>query len=93
MIGYFPEPYPDELFYSLCARFGERMRYPHKSTVMRELLGAEGTVAVVDFPSRLGFFMEALPPGHPLKAVAHCDPYPVAVLWPIPARRAAQAYP
>jgi hypothetical protein len=69
MIGYFPEPYPDELFYSLCARFGERMRYPHKSMVMRELLGAEGTVAVVDFPSRLGFFTEALPPGHPLKAV------------------------
>ncbi|MBN1137926.1 MAG: hypothetical protein JXM73_15155 [Anaerolineae bacterium] len=69
MIGYFPEPYPDELFYSLCARFGARMRYPHKSAVMRELFGTEAAIAVVDLPSRLGFFTEALPPGHPLKTV------------------------
>jgi hypothetical protein len=29
MIGCFPDPYPDELLYSVCARFHERVQYPN----------------------------------------------------------------
>jgi len=50
MIGYFPEPYPDELFYSLCARFGDRMKYANKLTVARDLFGKSTATAVVDLP-------------------------------------------
>jgi len=69
MIGHFPEPYPDELLYSLCARFGDRMQYPSKWAVMRDLFGKGTATAIVDLPSRLGFFADVLPPRHPCKAV------------------------
>ncbi|MEW5961718.1 MAG: TniQ family protein [Chloroflexota bacterium] len=64
MIGYFPDPYPDELFYSLCARYSERMRYPSKAAVNQELFGYRRASANVDLPRRLGFLTAALPPGH-----------------------------
>ena len=69
MIGYFPEPYPDELFYSLCARFSDRMQYPSRWAVTRDLFGMEGTAAVIDLPSHLGFLANTLPPRHPCKSV------------------------
>ncbi|MBN1137233.1 MAG: TnsD family transposase [Anaerolineae bacterium] len=69
MIGYFPEPYPDELFYSLCARFGDRMKYANKLTVARDLFGKSTATAVVDLPRYLGRFVDALPPGHACKSV------------------------
>lgn len=64
MIGYFPEPYPDELFYSLCARFTDRMQYRCAESVMIELFGNPLLRAVVDFPRDLGHLVAALPPGH-----------------------------
>ncbi len=64
MIGLFPEPYPDELLYSVCARFSDRVQYPGSSSVMRELFGTKNAVAVVDLPSRLGHLVAVLPPGH-----------------------------
>jgi hypothetical protein len=69
MIGYFPEPYPDELFYSLCARFSDRMKYPHKFTVVRELFGKDLVTATVDLPRYLGHLADVLPPGHSCKSV------------------------
>jgi hypothetical protein len=70
MIGYFPEPYPDEVFYSLCARFGDRMQYRSKLATTRDLFGTGVPAAIVDLPSHLGLFIEALPPGHPCKDAA-----------------------
>jgi len=64
MIGYFPEPYPDELFYSLCARFGDRMQYRYPRSVMIELFGHPVPRILVEFPRDLGYLVAALPAGH-----------------------------
>lgn len=64
MIGYFPDPYPDELFYSLCARYSQRMRYPGKTAVQQELFGLMNAITSIDLPGRLNFFGTVLPPGH-----------------------------
>jgi hypothetical protein len=64
MIGHFPTPYPDELFYSICARFQDRSRYANKQYVGLELFGAEAAAAAVDLPCRLNFLINNLPRGH-----------------------------
>lgn len=63
MIGNFPSPYPDELLYSICARFGDRMQYPGKKSVVRDLFDTVNVMAVVDLPSHLDSLIAALPPG------------------------------
>ena len=63
MIGCFPDPYPDELLYSICARFHKRVQYPNKKGTIRELFGDKAATAVVDLPSNLGSLASALPPG------------------------------
>jgi hypothetical protein len=63
MIGHFPQPYPDELFYSICARFSERMQYRYPGDVMAELFGTPGAWASIGFPRHLNYLVEALPPG------------------------------
>lgn len=63
MIGYFPAPYPDELLYSICARFSNLMQYRGKKSVVRDLFGTENVMAVVDFPSHIDCLIAALPPG------------------------------
>ncbi len=62
MIGHFPDPYPDELLYSVFARFSDRMDYPSKKSVVRDLFGTENVKAVVDLPSHLDSLIAALPP-------------------------------
>jgi Tn7-like transposition protein D/TniQ len=63
MLGFFTDPYPDELIYSACARYSDRMRFPSKSGAVREWFG-ENATAVVDLPGRLGNLVSQLPPGH-----------------------------
>lgn len=65
MIGCFPDPYPDELLYSVCARCHERIQYPNKKNTLRELFGDEAAIAVVDLPSNLRNLASALPAGSP----------------------------
>lgn len=60
----FPAPHPDELFYSLVARFGDRMAYANERAVSWQLFGASVATAV-DFPTRLGYLAAGLPDGHP----------------------------
>ena len=67
MLGHFPAPYPDELFYSMCARFSDRMRYPSRSSVTNDLFGDRVTVTV-GLQAHLARFVARLPPGHPLEA-------------------------
>jgi hypothetical protein len=65
MLTCFPDPYPDELLYSICARFHDRFQFPNKKGSMRELFGSETTLAVVDLPGNLGSLVAALPSNRP----------------------------
>ena len=64
MIGYFPAPYPDELFYSLCARYSDRMGYATQTAALRDLFGYNGPTPAVALPHHLARFIAALPAGH-----------------------------
>lgn len=65
MIGCFPPPHPDELFYSICARYGERVRYSSPYFVLEDLFGTHTAKIGVDLPTRLDSLVAALPPEHP----------------------------
>jgi hypothetical protein len=64
MIGFFPDPYPDELLYSICARYSDRMQYHNKEHTNQELFGSRGTITGVDLPSHLSYLLSVLPSGH-----------------------------
>lgn len=50
MIGWFPDPYPDELLYSVAARYAERVGYPNCTAAIEELFGGGSTRVSIDFP-------------------------------------------
>jgi Tn7-like transposition protein D/TniQ len=60
MIGFFPSPYPDELLYSICARYGEAVGYPGRIRVVKELFGGPNA-AIIDLPKRLNHLLAVLP--------------------------------
>ncbi len=62
MIGAFPDPYPGELFYSVCARLCERAGYSKHRIAMRDIFGGETVIASVVLPSHLDNFVARLPP-------------------------------
>ncbi|MFL5628671.1 MAG: TnsD family Tn7-like transposition protein [Ktedonobacteraceae bacterium] len=64
MLGCFPTVYPDELFYSACARFSDRMQYTSRYAPLQDLLGTVKVKAIADLPSHLETFLNRLPPGH-----------------------------
>lgn len=61
MIGFFTDPYPDELLYSACARYHHRARNLSKPATTRDLFGKGDARVVVDFPTRLGYLAAQLP--------------------------------
>jgi hypothetical protein len=61
MIGVFPDPHPDEIFYSICARLCERAGYSKHRIAMRDLFGSEAVVASVTLPSHLDDLVARLP--------------------------------
>jgi len=61
MIGHFPDPFPDEVLYSACARYSDHVQYPNKVSYFQELFGDKGVNAVVDLPCRLGYLANNLP--------------------------------
>ncbi|MEH2039923.1 TnsD family transposase [Nostoc sp.] len=61
MLAYFPDPYPNELFYSICARFQDRVRYPSQRATVEDLFQTKNAIAIFDFPSRLNRIVAALP--------------------------------
>jgi hypothetical protein len=63
MICLFPDPYPDELIYSVCARYGEMMQYPNKISATEDFFG-KGRSAVVDLPGRIDHLIRSILPGH-----------------------------
>lgn len=62
-IGHFPTPYPDELVYSICARYSRRVAYPDAKSVLQELFGSATATAVIDLPNRLRKPATGLPAG------------------------------
>jgi hypothetical protein len=64
MICIFPDPHPDELLYSVCARYNALMDYPNSATATRDFFGEGGVAAVVGLPNRLDHLVAALPLGH-----------------------------
>jgi hypothetical protein len=50
MLGFFPQCYPDELLYSVCARFSGRLIYPSKKALLHELFGTINAAAVIALP-------------------------------------------
>jgi hypothetical protein len=68
MIGWFPTSYPDELFYSICARYQERAAYLSSRTTNEALFGTRDITQAIDLPSHLDQFISTLPPGHRITA-------------------------
>jgi TniQ len=64
MGGWFTDPFPNELFYSACARYTDRIQYPHLQDIVNVLFGSRTVRAVFDLPRRLEQFIGRLPPGH-----------------------------
>src|SRR5437879_10471067 len=61
MIRCFPDPFHDELLYSICARFSDHMGYSAPHSVIIDLFGRKGFLAVTDLPSHLGRLADNLP--------------------------------
>jgi hypothetical protein len=63
MIGFFPVPYPDEILYSVFARYHARSRNKFLSATTKDLFGHDASRIVVDLPNKLGYLVSQLPPG------------------------------
>jgi hypothetical protein len=66
MIAHFPTPYPDELLFSLCSRYNERVQYPSQTDINLELFGGNNRGRVTKFQRDLGYLITNLPAGHQL---------------------------
>ena len=66
MIGNFPERYPDELFYSLCARYSDIRRYQLIRAIFRDLFRSEQPIGSTLLARKLGVFINQLSPGNGL---------------------------
>ncbi|BAY32884.1 Tn7-like transposition protein D [Nostoc carneum NIES-2107] len=58
MLGFFPSPYPDEILYSILARYHIRSGNTSPKITLRELFNSENTIATVDLPSNLNSLMQ-----------------------------------
>jgi hypothetical protein len=65
-IACFPDPIPDEIFYSVLARHQEHLGITSGKLFSEHVFGSENVIATVEFPSCLQNFVSALPPGHNL---------------------------
>lgn len=63
MLAFFPHPYPDELLYSVFARYHKRTGNIAAKITMEELLGSKTASAVVEFPSHLSELTKRMPAG------------------------------
>ncbi|HML31958.1 TnsD family transposase [Sporomusa sphaeroides] len=63
MLGFVPSPYPDEILYSVLARYHVwSMNAGYKHT-LQQLFGTSSICTVIDFPSHLGRLGKLLPEG------------------------------
>lgn len=64
MLEYFPDPHPDELLYSIWARYSDHVHFSAKTDALWELFGRRGIIPIVDLPGRIQCFVDRLPEGH-----------------------------
>lgn len=64
MLGFFPDPYPDELLYSVFARYSVRVQFFDQKDILESLFENRNAIAVVDFPSYLSALIANMPQGH-----------------------------
>lgn len=64
MIGFFPELYPDELFFSTCSRYAEATGYETLKAAAMDLFDCDRIRLSMDFPASLAKFVASLSPGH-----------------------------
>jgi hypothetical protein len=63
-----PTPHPEELLYSVLARYRDRMRFPSEKTVLERVFGSRTMTAPVELTGRIDAMVAGLPPDHPLAA-------------------------
>ncbi|MFD1626628.1 TnsD family Tn7-like transposition protein [Azospirillum griseum] len=68
MLSYFPAPYPDELLYSLLARYHRHTCSVSSKGTLEDLFGSRNVRATVDLPGHLGALSRHLPPDKDLTA-------------------------
>ncbi len=64
MTALFPALLPEELLYSVIARYRDTMRFANDRAVLAAIFGSPTGIAVVDLPGRLEALLAHLPPGH-----------------------------
>ncbi|HKQ04867.1 MAG TPA: TnsD family transposase [Blastocatellia bacterium] len=62
MLSFFPTPYPDELLYSILARYHIRSGNFGPKATLRDLFGSTKVVATYDLPSHIDALVQRLPP-------------------------------
>ena len=62
MNGHFPEPYPNELLYSVLARLGARLGQLSWQDYGANLLGAKTATGIIELPNRLDCLVRSMPP-------------------------------
>lgn len=68
MITFFPTPYPDELLYSIIARYHIRSGNNNAKATLRDLFNSTTVTAVVELPSNINTLISNLPVGTSFKA-------------------------
>lgn len=63
MLPFFPSPYPDELFYGICARYHQRSGHTSVGHTLVDLFGYRFATVSVDFPTNIPSLVINLPPG------------------------------
>jgi hypothetical protein len=62
MIGFFLDPYPEEIMYSVIARNASALSYPNLRSVGITYFGEPDSIATVALPCRLEYLVSHLPP-------------------------------
>jgi TniQ/Tn7-like transposition protein D len=63
MLGFFPTPYPDELLYSILARYYIWSSDTSPKSALKDLFGKTSVIATFDFPSHIESLVNNLPFG------------------------------
>lgn len=61
-LPFLPSPYPDELLYSICARYHLFSASPSQKQTLLDLFGCASASAIYDLPCRLSALSSRLPP-------------------------------
>ena len=76
MLEYFPDPYPDEILYSVWARLSDRVRSQSKQEVLRELFGSKHYRGGVDLPVTLALLLIISPLDIPTQLIGSLNVIP-----------------